>query len=479
MPAQTSGSPQPGKGPPGPRGFPLFGSLFSLRNSPHLAIHRIANQYGDVCSLRLGNVPTVIISHPDLLREAFTGAELSDRWVGQVMGILSHYGKDLALAPHGEHWRQLQRFANRELLSLRRLQQIREQYIEDIVNQLVETVGEMADAGQLIEPIEMLSRSNAMIMFRAIFGGNENDTAEFEGKREELLEYVFWVFRNATATNPADYLPWLKIVPNSTIRETERQKAIRDGILNFLIDSVRGRPDRDSDNPTCLMEVMLAREQEGEIDRETILLLTGDLLLAGIDTSAQTVSWLLLILANRPDIQRKVHEELDRVIGIDSYPTIEDRERLPYLNAVILENMRYRTVGPLGLPHKAAKTCLVDGFTITAGTQVLGNIYSIHHDPRFWDSPDEFVPDRFLPMNDGSPSPSMNSTAFMPFGVGRRSCPGWRFGETVVWLHSSRLLNRYRFQAAAPETVRLPEDEVFGLTVGPKPYALKATMRTP
>ena len=271
-----------GRTPPGPRGLPLFGSLFSLRHSPHLAIHQIAKQYGDVCLVRLGNVPTVIISHPDLLREAFTSAELSDRWVGQIMGILSHHGNDLAMAPNGEQWRQLQRFANRELLSLRRLQQIREQHVVDVVNSLVETIGEKADAEQLIEPMDLLSRSNAMIMFRAIFGSNQNDTAGFEAKREELLEFVFWVFRNATSTNPADYVPWLKIIPNNTIRETEQQKAVRDNILNFLIDSIRARPDLDPENPTCLIEVMLAREQEGQIDRETILLLIADLLLPGL-----------------------------------------------------------------------------------------------------------------------------------------------------------------------------------------------------
>jgi cytochrome P450 family 2 subfamily U polypeptide 1 len=395
------------------------------------------------------------------------------------MGILSHHGKDLAMAPDGEHWRQLQRFANRDLLSLRRLQQIREQHVVDVINGLVETIGEKADAGQLIEPIDLLSRSNAMIMFRAIFGSNQNDTAGFDGKREELLEFVFWVFRNATSTNPADYVPWLKIIPNNTIKETERQKAVRDNILNFLIDSVRARPDLDPENPTCLIEVMLAREQEGQIDRETILLLIADLLLAGIDTSAQTVSWLLLILANRPEIQKQVHDELDRVIGADSQPMLEDRERLPYLNAVVLENMRYRTVGPLGLPHKAAQSCQVGGFTIPAGAQVLGNIYSIHHDPRFWDSPNEFIPDRFLPMSDGSPSPAISSTAFMPFGVGRRSCPGWRFGEMVVWLHSSRLLSRYCFQVPDQQQGRLSEEEVFGLTVGPKPYVMRAIRRRP
>ena len=118
--------PTSGKAPPGPRDLPVFGSLFSLRNDPHMAIHRFARQYGDVCCLQLDSVPTVAISHPELLKEAFDKTELSASSASEIMDIGAHHGKDLALAPYGEHWRQLQCFANRELLGSRQLQQIRE-----------------------------------------------------------------------------------------------------------------------------------------------------------------------------------------------------------------------------------------------------------------------------------------------------------------------------------------------------------------
>ena len=114
----------PGKAPPGPRGLPIFGSLLSVRNDTHLAIHRLAKQFGDIFTLRLGGVPTVVISHPGLLKEAFDKTELSDRWVSQIAYILSE-GKDLAMVPYGEQWRKLQRFANRDLLSSRNLRKVR------------------------------------------------------------------------------------------------------------------------------------------------------------------------------------------------------------------------------------------------------------------------------------------------------------------------------------------------------------------
>lgn len=106
---------------------------------------------------------------------------------------------------------------------------------------------------------------------------------------------------------------------------------------------------------------------------------------------------------------------------------------------------------------------------------MLGNIYSIHHDPRFWDSPDDFIPERFLPQADGSPATALTGNAFIPFGTGHRRCPGRRFAETTVWLHLTRMLHRLRFET--PDGKRLSEDEVFGLAISPKPYALRAERR--
>jgi cytochrome P450 len=220
---------------------------------------------------------------------------------------------------------------------------------------------------------------------------------------------------------------------------------------------------------------MLATEETGEITNDMTCDLCMDLLIAGTDTSAQTVNWFLLLLANRPEIQARVHEELDRIIGRDALPTVEDRTRLPFVFACLAESMRYRTIGPLGLPHKASEDTEVGGYLIPAGSQVLGNIYSIHHDSRYWDSPHEFIPERFLPQDDGSMAPALTSQAYLPFGTGHRRCPGRRFAETTVWLHITRMLHRLRFELPSGE--RLSEDEMFGLAMSPRPFSVKATRR--
>ena len=479
MSAMTSTLPT--KLPPGPRGLPVFGSLLEIRNDTHLAIDRLARRYGDICLMRFGSVPTVIISQPELLQEAFGKTVLADRWVSEIMDILSGQ-KDLVLAPYGEHWRQMQRFANRELLSARNIDTVRERYIERVVNGLVERMAEAGDSGEKVYPMTLTAQSNSNLMFRSLFGRDDDESAEFLEQRDRLLNYISWLFASATATNIVDYIPWLRFLPNNGVKEATRQAEISAEVITALVEAARNRPGVDLSAPTCLVEVMLAKEDTGEISSAMTKDLCADMLIAGTDTSAQTVNWFLLLMANRPEIQAKVHEELDRVIGRPStgseeasLPTVEDRTRLPYVFACLAESMRYRTIGPLGLPHKASEDTEIGGYLVPAGTQVLGNIYSIHHDPRYWDSPNEFIPDRFLPQKDGSMSPALTSPAYLPFGTGHRRCPGRRFAETTVWLHITRMLHRLRFET--PEGVPLTEDEMFGLAISPKPYSLRATRR--
>ena len=464
----------PGKLPPGPRGLPIFGSLLEIRNDTHLAIDKLVKRYGDICMLRFGSVPTVIISDADMLHEAFGKAELADRWASEIMNTLSKQ-KDLVMAPYGDHWRQMQRFANRELLSARNIENVRELHIQHVVNDLVEQMSSMGEASELVSPPLMTARSNSTLMFRSIFGREDDSSSEFQQQRAALLDYVNWIFSTATATNLADYIPWLKFLPNNALKEAVRQSEIGTAIITSLVESARNRPGLDLSAPTCLVEVMLAQQEAGEISEDMTKDLCMDLLIAGTDTSAQTVNWFLLLMANNPEIQARAHEELDRVIGRDALPTVDDRTRLPFVFACLAESMRYRTIGPLGLPHKASEDTEIGGYLVPAGTQVLGNIYSVHHDPRYWDSPEEFRPERFLPQEDGSMSPALTSPAYLPFGTGHRRCPGRRFAETTVWLHITRMLHKLRFET--PDGSPLSEDEVFGLAISPKPYSLRAARR--
>jgi len=162
-----------------------------------------------------------------------------------------------------------------------------------------------------------------------------------------------------------------------------------------------------------------AREEEefSSIEEEDIVTIMLDLIIAGTDTTSGTLSFLVAELANRPDIQARLHKELDQEIGRDRLPNVDDLENLRFLDAIVLETMRLYPGGPLGVPHRAEGDLTVDKYVIPSNTLLFANIWSIHHNPLIFHDPHEFNPDRWL--ND----PNLkNSKHFMPFSVGPRMC---------------------------------------------------------
>lgn len=462
--------------PPGPRGLPLLGSLAALRHDPHIALDRIAKQYGDICLLRLGSVPVVLISHPETLREAFENTSLTSRWETKGLTALTA-GKSLAIAPYGEHWVRLDGFTRRQMLSPDNIQMARANHVEPAVNELVDRMVRQADGGEPVHPNDMLAQSSFEMALRIFFGValNAIPIPQFREMTSLLQEDMAWT--RAAANNPdlADLLRWAAFLPRKSVKEARRLKEVRAGIFDTLVDAVRNRSGYDPSAPACLVDVMLAGEASGELTSSMFHDLLMDMMMPQTDGVATTVKFFLLIVANRPEIQDGIHEELDRVLGRDVLPTVDDRGRLPYTFAAIAESMRYRTASPMGIAHRASQDTVAGGYRIPAGAMVLSNLYGIHHDSRFWDSPHEVIPERFLPQADGSPSPALTGGAFIPFGVGHRRCTGEVLGEIEVWLYITRLMQRLRFET--PEGRSLSEDEIHGLTILPKPYTLRAMRR--
>lgn len=460
--------------PPGPRGLPLLGSLPALRRDPHISLNRIAQQYGDVCLLRLGSVPVVVISHPETLREALEKTALTGRWQTMSLVALTD-GESLAIAPYGEHWQRLDDFARGHIFSPDNIEMARLNHVEPSVDELVDRMVRQADAGEPVHPNEMLSRSSFEMAVRIFFGAGLDAVPRFQEMMSLLWDDMDWTRSAANNPDLADLLRWTAFLPNKSVKEARRLKEVRAGIFNALVDAVRNRSDYDPSAPSCMVDVMLAGEASGELTPSMFHDLLMDNMMPQTDGVATTVKFFLLIVANRPEIQAGIHEELDRVVGREAIPTVDDRDRLPYTFAAIAESMRYRTASPMSIAHQASQDVGVGGYRIPAGAMVLANLYGIHHDARFWDLPHEVIPERFLPQADGSPAPALTDGAFIPFGVGHRRCTGEVLGEIEVWLYITRLMHRLRFDT--PEGRPLSEDEIHGLTILPKPYTLKATRR--
>ena len=439
-------------------------------------MNNFARKYGDVCLIWLGSTPSIFISHPELVREAFMRTEFSDRWGGVIIESMMDPNQHLVFGRYDANWRRLQRYVNRNVLSHRRVALISETFVEPIMDLHVEAMGALADSGELVYPKKEFFTMSARTMADVIFGvygysqnkGMEKALHDVEGAIERG-------FANAPVHKPLNYFPRLVNFFTNQLTNAKEQFNTMSDIVDF--EALKDSPLFDLDSPISLVEVMLADEREGEITIAELKSLIGDLIFAGIETTAQTMTWLILTLANNLEIQDRIFQELEsadqdgrRALRMDDMPS------LPYTHAALIENMRHRTVVPFGVPHRAARTGELAGYEIPEGAQMLANIHGIHHDERFWDAPYEFKPERFMPQPDGSPSPELENGAYMPFGVGRRGCPGQNLAMSSLWMTTVRMLHNFRFEPP-PGIERIPEEEQLGLSLGAKPFAVKVVRR--
>ncbi|XP_066295538.1 cytochrome P450 2U1-like [Branchiostoma lanceolatum] len=202
----------------------------------------------------------------------------------------------------------------------------------------------------------------------------------------------------------------------------------------------RHRETLDRENPRDFLDFcLLELEQQEKVDgltEENAMYMAQDVFFGGTDTTTNTLLWSLLYMTLNSDIQNKVQEELDAVVG-GSLPTLSHRSRLPYVNACLLEVMRIRPIGPLAVPHATTETVKVGEYDIPKGTQVLPNLYSLHMDPAYWPDPDRFDPERFL---DAKGNVINKPESFMPFSGGRRVCLGEQLARMELFLFFSTLL---------------------------------------
>lgn len=243
--------------------------------------------------------------------------------------------------------------------------------------------------------------------------------------------------------------------------------------------------------PRDFLDSMLLKYKELGLTEVDVEVIVWDVLAGGIDTTATTLEWLIYILCNYPETQRKVQEELDRVVGPDRLPTYKDRANLPYLNAVLLELMRWKHFAPFGLPHMTLKDTQCLGYKIPAGAQVMVNFGAVNMDPKVWKEPEKWRPERFMEeekdFNMSGPNgihdalfgdikPTPESHKFIPFGAGKRKCVGVGIGRVVLYLKAVTHLHCFNFESATGKDINI-DDEYFGVTVMPTEAPVKITAR--
>ncbi|EAZ36701.1 hypothetical protein OsJ_21038 [Oryza sativa Japonica Group] len=419
--------------PPGPwPPKPLVGDLLDLGEDgkQHRTFLRLAGRYGGLMCLRFGMVPHVIVSTPDALRAVFAAAGAGGGGGGEgkkvdgiaglpsldVLSAMGHRAHTIfALPSQDGKWRALRKFAAAEMLAPRRISSAAAgaQLQTKIVEALRREREERAMFRDLIEEIVgMLGTANVSDVFPPVAA------LDLQGLRRRMTDLLTIMYRHF----------------DDQVALRRRSRDAGEARKNDVLDTVLDKEESEW-------------KQEGSLlSHDVMRVLLSDLYGAGASTTAALIEWGMVDLIQNPEVMTKVREELTNVLGDKLVMDESDIARLPYLQAVVKETLRLRTVVPL-VPRKAEVDIEVNGYRIPKGTNVILNAWAINRSADAWSEPDKFIPERFL----GGETRGYLGQDFemIPFGLGRRICPGMPLAQKLIPLIIGTLLHRFEWELPA------------------------------
>nr|Q9LXM3.2 RecName: Full=Cytochrome P450 71B38 [Arabidopsis thaliana] len=463
--------PSKGKLPPGPIGLPIIGNLHQLGKLLYKSFHKISQEYGPVVLLRLGVVPVIVVSSKEGAEEVLKTHDLETctRPKTAATGLFTYNFKDIGFAPFGDDWREMRKITTLELFSVKKLKSfryIREEESELLVKKISKSVDETQNSS--VDLRKVLFSFTASIICRLAFGQNfhQCDFVDMEKVEELVLESE----ANLGTFAFADFFPGGWLIDRISGQHSRVNKAFYK-LTNFykhVIDDhlKTGQPQDHSDIVSVMLD-MINKPTKADSFKVTYDHLKGvmsDIFLAGVNGGANTMIWTLTELSRHPRVMKKLQEEIRAMLGPNKERiTEEDLEKVEYLKLVMVETFRLHPPAPLLLPRLTMSDIKIQGYNIPKNTMIQINTYAIGRDPKYWKQPGEFIPERFL---DSPIDYKGQHFELLPFGAGRRICPGMATGITMVELGLLNLL--YFFDWSLPngmtiEDIDMEEDEGFAI----------------
>ncbi|VAH24277.1 unnamed protein product [Triticum turgidum subsp. durum] len=434
-----------GRMPPGPTPLPLVGNMLSLVGNLHHTLARLARAYGPVMTLKLGLTTAVIVSSRDAAWEAFTKHDrrLAAHAIPDAARALGHSDRSMIWLPSSDPlWKSLRGIVAANVFSPRALaaaRAARERKVRDMVHHFRDRADTEVDVGQALYGGVLNVLSNALCSVDVVDMG----AAESAQGVRELVEDLIAVIAKP---NISDLVPCLRRLD---LQGWRRWTAIRiDKIFRLLDDIIDGRMAAAANTSTEEKHGdFLELFSTGKIARDTLTAILFDVFTAGSDTMSLTVEWAMAELLKNPAIMAKVRAEIDDALGGKETIGENDAAGLPYLQAVVKEAMRLHPVVPILLPRRAVEDGVeIGGYAVPKGSTVIFNAWAMMRDPAAWERPDEFVPERFLGKADQVVDFRGKAFEFIPFGSGRRLCPGVPMAERVVPFILASLLHAFEWR---------------------------------
>ncbi|XP_026442035.1 cytochrome P450 71B34-like [Papaver somniferum] len=454
--------------PPSPPKLPIIGNFHQLGEPLHRSLWELSKQYGPVMLLHLGNVPTVVISSAEAAEEVLKIHDLDLCSRPPSVGIrrLSYNYLDISFAPYGEYWREIRKVCVLELFSAKRVQSFGTSRAEEVAA-MIDSISESAVSNTPVDISRKLLSLTEQIIFKVAFG--MTDKREQLGNFEDIIFEAIDMLSSFSAT---DYFPGVGwIIDRLTGLHGRLEKSFHDldnfyqKIIDEHLDTGRLKSGHED-----IIDVLLKLEREGlnsvHLTKDHIKAILMDLFLAGVETSAATLNWAMTELVRNPESMKKVQEEIRSYVGNKGKVEEADLDHFPYHKMVVKETLRLYTPLPLLLPRQSMHHCKIHGYDVLPETRVFINAFAIARDPKYWEKPDEFFPERFI---DNSMDFRGQFFEFLPFGGGRRGCPGIHMGLSTVDLALANLL--YSFDWELPKGMKKEDinmDESSGLALHKK-----------
>ncbi|KAL3509419.1 hypothetical protein ACH5RR_028820 [Cinchona calisaya] len=453
--------------PPGPKQLPIIGNMHQLYGSPtHHLLRDLTEKHGPLMSLKTGEITNIIVTSPEIVKEIFkTHDVVFAQRPSHVLAskIISYNFLSIIFAPHGNYWRELRKICTMELLSPLRVQTFRSIREEEVLN-LVRSI--CVQKGSIIDLSKMIFSLTYGITARAAFGKRNNDQDKFIEAVEELAKL-------SACFSIADMYPSIKLLQlvSGHKQKLERAQKQFDEILENIVNEhkeERKQPKIGSQGgKDDLVDVLMNIKESGSFGNSltdtSIKAVIFDMFSAGSETSSTIVEWAMSELIKNPRVMKRAQDEVRS--NFDERGNVEESrvQEIKYLQAVIKETLRLHPSAPLLVPRECSEKCEINGYDIPAKATIIVNAWAIGRDPKYWREAEKFNPERFL---NSEIDFKGNDFEYIPFGGGRRICPGISFALPNIELPLAQLL--FHFDWKLPGELKQEEldmTENFGVTV--------------
>nr|AAA40424.1 testosterone 16-alpha-hydroxylase [Mus musculus] len=444
--------------PPGPHPLPLLGNLLQMDRGGLLKCFiQLQEKHGDVFTVHLGPRPVVVLCGTQTIREALVDHAEAFSGRGTIAAaqlVMQDYGIFFA---SGQRWKTLRRFSLATMKEFGMGKRSVEERIKEEAQCLVEELKKYQ--GVPLDPTFLFQCITANIICSIVFGERFDYTDDQFLHLLNLMYKIFSLLSSFSGQMFELFSGFLKYFPGVHRQIVKKQQEL----LDYIAHSVeKHKATLDPSAPRDYIDTYLLRMEKEksnhntEFHHQNLMMSVLSLFFVGTETTSATLHYGVLLMLKYPHVTEKVQKEIDQVIGSHRLPTLDDRTKMPYTDAVIHEIQRFSDLVPIGLPHKVIKDTLFRGYLLPKNTEVYPVLSSALHDPQYFEQPDKFNPEQFLDANGAL----KKCEAFLPFSTGKRICLGESIARNELFIFFTTILQNFSVASpVAPKDIDLTPKE--------------------